>query len=123
MRPFDRPGRRPDPLKKLNCWEYRKCGRSPEKPDLPGVGACPVPGETRADSVNGGRNGGRVCWTIAGTLCDGEPHGDYATKLANCLKCDFCQQVLAEELITIRVDAATRRRLGIDETAPAGPVR
>jgi hypothetical protein len=53
--------------------------------------------DARADGINGGKNGGRVCWAIAGTLCGGRQQGTYAVKLETCLRCDFCQMVLKEE--------------------------
>ena len=81
--------RKPRPI---NCWEFKNCGRGPG-----GEPACPAVTETRADGVNRGTNGGRVCWAIAGTLCGGRQQGAYAVKLETCLRCDFCQAVLREE--------------------------
>ncbi len=83
--------------KKLNCWEYKRCGRGPNGRRSPGEKICPAATNTRADGVNCGTNGGRVCWAIAGTLCGGRQRGSFATKLETCLRCDFCQLVLAEE--------------------------
>jgi hypothetical protein len=34
---------------------------------------------------------------LAGTLCGGKVQGSFAKKMTNCLKCDFYQQVAAEE--------------------------
>ena len=76
----------------LNCWEFKNCGRGPGSELV-----CPAVIETRADGVNRGTNGGRVCWAIAGTLCGGRQQGTYAVKLETCLRCDFCQMVLKEE--------------------------
>jgi len=76
----------------LNCWEFKDCGRGPGSEPV-----CPAVTETKADGVNRGVNGGRVCWTIAGTLCGGRQQGTYAVKLETCLRCDFCQLVLREE--------------------------
>jgi hypothetical protein len=77
---------------KLNCWEFKKCGRGPGSEP-----SCPAATDTRADGINGGMSGGRVCWAIAGTLCGGRQQGTYAVKLETCLRCDFCQVVLREE--------------------------
>ncbi len=82
-------GRRP-----LNCWEFTRCGRGPGSELV-----CPAATETRADGVNRGRNGGRVCWAVAGTLCGGRQQGTYAVKLETCLRCDFCRTVMCEEQI------------------------
>ena len=32
---------------------------------------------------------GKGCARIAGTLCGGQVQGTFATKLGNCLQCDF----------------------------------
>ena len=34
---------------------------------------------------------------IAGTLCRGQKQGTYAMKLADCMKCEFFQEVQCEE--------------------------
>ncbi|MBA2848262.1 hypothetical protein G4V39_04475 [Thermosulfuriphilus ammonigenes] len=73
---------------RLNCWEFKRCGRQ---------GTCPASTEKRADGINGGKNGGRACWAIAGTFCGGKIQGVYSQKLASCLKCDFYKLVLREE--------------------------
>jgi hypothetical protein len=78
--------------RKLNCWEYKECGRGPGSEQI-----CPAVTEIKADGVNHGINGGRVCWAIAGTLCGGRQQGTHAVKLETCLHCDFCQFVLREE--------------------------
>ncbi len=76
-----------------NCWEFKKCGR--EKINKEGI--CPAAIEAKADSINRGLNGGRVCWAVAGTRCDGKVQGTYAQKLLTCLLCDFRQKVREEE--------------------------
>ena len=86
--------RKPQPL---NCWEYKQCGRGRNGHRAPGEKICPAATATKANGVNCGINGGRVCWAIAGTLCGGRQQGNYAAKLETCLRCDFCQLVLAEE--------------------------
>ncbi len=80
--------------RKLNCWDFTGCGRGPEGP---AIGTCPAASETSADGVNRGVNGGRSCWTIAGTFCEGRLQGTYAAKLDTCLRCEFCRKVLEEE--------------------------
>jgi hypothetical protein len=88
---------RPAKKRKLNCWEYKQCGRGPNGSRAPDREPCPAALETAADGVNGGHNGGRVCWAIAGTLCHGRQVGTYAVKLETCMACDFCRLVLREE--------------------------
>jgi hypothetical protein len=82
---------------KLNCWEFTQCGREQGGGRASERGLCPAATETRADGVHGGVNGGRVCWAIAGTLCDGRVQGSRASKMETCLACEFCLLVLKEE--------------------------
>lgn len=80
-----------------NCWDFTDCGRGPGGRHVAQLGLCPAAAEVSADGSNGGINGGRVCWTIAGTYCYGRLQGTYAAKLETCLRCEFCQRVLSEE--------------------------
>jgi hypothetical protein len=82
---------------KLNCWEFKKCGREQGGAKAIELGVCPASTEIRVNQTNGGRNGGRACWVIAGTLCGGKVQGSFAAKVGNCLKCEFYQLVVAEE--------------------------
>lgn len=84
-------------MSKLNCWEYKKCGREPGGAKAAELGVCPSATEARVDGVNCGKNGGRTCWMVAGTLCGGEVQGTYANKFMNCMKCDFYHSVICEE--------------------------
>lgn len=82
---------------KLNCWEFKKCGREPDGAKAHELGVCPAAAESKAEGVYGGKKGGRACWAIAGTLCKGEVQGTYAQKEHNCLACDFYLLVRKEE--------------------------
>ncbi len=62
-----------------------------EKEAEPGV--CLVVTDPRLKGLHGGKNAGRACWALAGTLCGGEVQGTYAAKEENCLKCDFYKEV------------------------------
>ncbi len=84
-------------MSKINCWEYKKCGREPNGAKSKDLGVCPASIQTKLDNVNHGKNGGRACWPIAGTLCGGKVQGSFAVKVGNCLKCDFYQLVKNEE--------------------------
>jgi hypothetical protein len=80
---------------KLNCWEFKNCGR--EKGGLMAgtLGVCPVACAMHCDGLNGGRAGGRVCWTIVSSgnrLCS---RGVQSRK--SCLSCDFYRRVIHEE--------------------------
>lgn len=80
-----------------NCWEFKQCGRQPGGQKTHELGVCPAAIEKRTDGINQGKNAGRCCWAIAGTLCKGEVQGVFAHKVANCMKCDFFQLVAQEE--------------------------
>ncbi len=80
-----------------NCWEHKQCGREPGGANVAHLGECPAAEDTRYDGVHNGRNAGRACWVVAGTLCGGSVQGTFASKLDNCMSCDFYQQVRAEQ--------------------------
>lgn len=61
------------------------------------LGVCSAARTTEGDGLNGGKNGGRICWAVAGTFCGGEVQGEFAHKIATCLGCDFFQIVRSEE--------------------------
>jgi hypothetical protein len=84
-------------MAKMNCWEFKKCGRQPGGVKVAELGVCAASIATKVDGINCGKNGGRACWPIAGTLCGGNVQGSFAEKLGNCLKCEFYQLVGAEE--------------------------
>lgn len=63
------------------CWQYLKCGiesdpsrRCPAYPYF-----------------------GRLCWGIAGTLCEKKVTGTYAEKIMDCMKCSFYQECNADD--------------------------
>jgi len=84
-------------VKKLNCWEFKKCGRHPGGSHERDLGLCPATVESRLDGVHDGKNAGRACWVVSGTLCKGEVQGTFAKKYKNCELCDFFVHVKEEE--------------------------
>ena len=82
---------------KINCWEYKKCGREPGGSKAKDLGICAAATESVMDGVHGGSNAGRACWVVAGTLCKGEIQGSFAIKFQECEKCDFYIKVREEE--------------------------
>jgi hypothetical protein len=84
-------------MKKLNCWEFKKCGREPGGAKVNELGICPASTDTRLDGTHGGKNAGRACWVVAGSYCGGKIQGTFAQKYGNCSKCDFFQKVKEEE--------------------------
>ena len=84
-------------MAKPNCWEFKNCGREPGGAKTGELGTCPAATEKRTHGVNGGRNGGRACWAITGTLCEGKVQGTFAMKLADCRTCLFYKFVALHE--------------------------
>ncbi len=82
---------------KKNCWEFKNCGRQTGGEHVHDLGICPATAEKRLDGTHEGKNAGRACWVVAGTLCKGEVQGSFAQKYKNCEKCDFYQAVRKEE--------------------------
>ena len=62
-------------MRKLNCWEHKKCGRQPGGHKAQELGICPVTTYTDLHGAHGGANAGRACWAIAGSLCGGKSRG------------------------------------------------
>ncbi|UCE71251.1 MAG: hypothetical protein JSU99_08115 [Nitrospiraceae bacterium] len=75
-------------MKKLNCWEYKKCCQNSGNLNTGSV--CPVKEEFIADGLNGGINGGRICWTIMENHCKQKAKKD-------CFQCEFHYRVMNEE--------------------------
>jgi serine/threonine-protein kinase len=80
-----------------NCWEVLACGREPGGQCVHQLGVCPAATDDSADGINGGRNAGRICWTVAGTFCGGRVQGSAARKRLTCLHCDFFDQMMREQ--------------------------
>ena len=62
----------------MNCWEFKKCGREEGGANVAEFGVCPAYPKN-----------GNCCARVAGTYCGGEVQGEFATKLANCMDCDY----------------------------------
>jgi hypothetical protein len=62
----------------MNCWEFKKCGREAGGANAAEMGICPAYPDH-----------GHDCARVAGTLCGGVLQGTFASKLSNCMKCDF----------------------------------
>lgn len=84
-------------MPRSNCWELKKCGREPNGEKVREFGVCPAATDASANGSNGGINGGRICWAIAGTFCGGKVQGTFAQKEVVCIACDFFKRVKEEE--------------------------
>jgi hypothetical protein len=84
-------------VKKRNCWDVMKCGRQAGGRNILEFGVCPASTESRLDGIHEGKNAGRACWVVAGTMCHGIPQGTFAQKTRNCGRCPFYLSVRSEE--------------------------
>lgn len=87
----------------INCWEFKKCGRQFGGAKANELGVCPANSDATYNGVNNGKNGGRYCWRIAGTLCGGKRQGTYAMKAKSCTDCDFFKSVVREEQGNLKI--------------------
>lgn len=97
--------------KKKNCWEFKKCGREAGGEHVKEFGVCPVAEEARLDGIHGGRNAGRSCWIVAGTLCKGSVQGTFAQKYQSCEQCDFYSIVKEEEYPRFMLSALLLKKI------------
>lgn len=82
---------------KLNCWDYLKCGREEGGNKTAEMGVCPAATDSSSNGINDGKNGGRICWAVAGTFCGGKVQGTDADKHLSCMTCEFFKKVENEE--------------------------
>ncbi len=78
-----------DTRRKQNCWEVSNCGKE---------NYCLAGTSTLFDGMFGGRNGGRFCAFIDGTLCkDGAPM-DPEEKIRRCASCHFFKEIVSDAI-------------------------
>ncbi len=82
---------------KKNCWEIKHCGREVGGAKVEELGVCPAAADWSSNGLNHGINAGRICWAMAGTLCDGRIQGTFASKQSSCVVCDVFLRVQVEE--------------------------
>lgn len=75
----------------------KKCGRQPGGEHVSDMGVCPAASNVGVNGVNNGKNGGRICWAVAGTFCGGVKQGTFAEKQLSCMTCDVYKAVSEEE--------------------------
>ncbi len=105
---------------KINCWEFKKCGREPGGVNVKELGICPATTERRANGIHGGKNGGRCCWAILATACSGGnvKEKSFSEKLKACTQCEFYKATFMEER---RLTATYRTPLQIAEMLANAP--
>jgi hypothetical protein len=103
-------------MPKMNCWEYKQCGRELGGANSVKEGVCPCAMEARLNSVHGGKWAGRACWVVSNTVCNGERQGSFGEKYGACAKCNFHLLVKREEGYRYILPPVLLRRLA---TVPA----
>ena len=81
--------------RRLNCWEYRMCGREQGGMMSDTLGVCPAATALKLDGLNGGKAAGRACWMVTDTA--GRDCGFGGTGSPNCHECEFYRRVMSEE--------------------------
>lgn len=104
---------------KLNCWDFKSCGRQPGGKHEDDLGVCPAAVEMRLDGVHSGHYAGRTCWVVSGTLCGGSVQGTFAKKFKSCESCDFYQLVKREEDAHFNLSAILLTRLKSNDSDKA----
>jgi len=80
---------------KLNCWEFKNCGREKNGLMVPILGECAVYSYMKFDGLNEGQAAGRACWMV--------PHAPVKTDAATptcsrrCYSCEFYKRVVFEQ--------------------------
>jgi len=91
--------------RKLNCWQFKNCGREKGGLLAGALGECPVASALKYDGLNDGVGGGRACWMVEDSCCrmialargQGNP----------CRHCEFYQRVLYEQDQAVQFRMAT----------------
>lgn len=81
----------------INCWEYTKCGREMGGKYVDSLGPCPAATEEKYHEINNGINGGRFCWLVEDTLCNGIVQIAFLDKFEKCLQCKFYLLIQKQE--------------------------
>lgn len=79
--------------KKLNCWEFKKCGREPGGRNIAQYGICSIPVAVDSDGMNDGKNGGRACWLWRESACGDIMRKCSVEEIRECRECDFYKSV------------------------------
>ncbi len=106
---------------KINCWEFKQCGREQGGRRAAELGVCPAAIDGRLDGIHEGKNAGRACWIMAGTLCGGQVQGTFANKFKNCEVCDFYKTVKLSEGGEFHLSVLLLSRLKKDNVVQSRP--
>ncbi len=84
-----------------NCWEFMGCGRQPGGENAREHGICLAAVDESSHGLNGGTNGGRICWTVTGHFSEARKvRCRPARDIPTCTSCLFFKKVLREQTIS-----------------------
>jgi PAS domain S-box-containing protein len=98
-------------MNKKNCWELKKCGRELGGENARKLGVCPASINRRLNGLHGGKNAGRACWLVAGTMCERHIQGTFAHGYKDCRRCDFYALVKKEEGLDFKMTVGLEEML------------
>lgn len=84
-----------DAAHKLNCWQFKNCGREPGGVLAEILGECPVARTMKYDGLNDGVGAGRACWMVHNSVC--KLDANTSAPVEPCHTCDFYKRVLFEQ--------------------------
>ncbi len=73
------------------------CRQGPGGNKVESLGRCPVSNELSANGLNGGVNGGRMCWIVAEACSKSEVKCSELQRKSSCFSCEFRYKVAIEE--------------------------
>jgi len=82
---------------KCNCWEYMNCGKETAGNGNGNGSVCPIAHDALADTLNGGVNGGRICWIIADMKYNNNIQCSATHHKSSCFSCSFRYKVTMDE--------------------------
>jgi hypothetical protein len=80
---------------KLNCWQFKNCGREPGGVMAEILGECPVAATMKYDGLNDGVGAGRACWMVPDSAC--RESRTQLTRVDPCHACEFYKRVVFEQ--------------------------
>ena len=75
--------------RKINCWEFQKCGREPGGKNIDKYGVCFVPVSIEYNGINDAKNEGRFCWSLRESACENIMRKCRVNEIKECRRCTF----------------------------------
>ncbi|MCI5148900.1 MAG: hypothetical protein D3916_05850 [Candidatus Electrothrix sp. MAN1_4] len=74
---------------KIDCWEFKKCGREPGGKNIEKYGLCSLVVSLEDNKINNKRNGERLCWSLRESACEGIMRECCVNEIKECRQCTF----------------------------------